>query len=59
MNELIERLQKEAGLSPEQATRAIATIKAYIQDQLPPMMKGVVDQFLSANQPEDEPDRGI
>ncbi len=50
MKELIDKLQTQAGLSPEQAAKAIDTIKEYIQDQLPPMMKGMVDQFLASSQ---------
>lgn len=53
MNELISQLTEQAGLTEEQAHKAVAVIKEYIQSQLPPMMQGMVDNFLkSGNQPQ-------
>lgn len=46
MNELIQELTTKAGLSEEQAAKAIEVIKEYITNQLPPMMHGMVDGFL-------------
>ncbi len=55
MNELISQLTDKAGLTPEQAEKAIAVIKEYIQSQLPPMMQGMVDNFLKpANKQSDD-----
>lgn len=59
MEELIERLQTKAGLTPEQAVRAIETMKEYIQGQLPPMMQGMVDQFLAASSKDEDEIPGL
>ncbi len=47
MNELIERLVTEAGLTNEQAQKAIATIADYVKEQFP-MIGGAVDQIFPA-----------
>ena len=47
MQELINELQEKAGLTPEQSVKALDVIKTYIQGQLPPMMQGMVDNFMS------------
>ncbi len=44
MNELIERLTKEANLTPEQAQKAIETIANFVKEQFP-MIGGAVDQI--------------
>jgi nucleoid DNA-binding protein len=44
MEELIEQLKEKAGLSDEQATKAIETIKDFVKDKFP-MMAGAVDQL--------------
>lgn len=41
MQELIEKLKSEAGLSDEQAQKAIATIKNYVVEKFP-MLEGAV-----------------
>jgi nucleoid DNA-binding protein len=46
MQELIQQLVDKAGLTPDQAEKSLAVIKEYIQSQLPPMMQGMVDNFL-------------
>jgi hypothetical protein len=46
MQELVNELVTKAGLTPEQAEKSIEVIKNYIQSQLPPMMQGMVDNFL-------------
>jgi hypothetical protein len=48
MQDLVEQLKEKAGLSEEQATKAIQTIKEYIQSKLPPMMQGMVDNFMGS-----------
>lgn len=54
MQDIIAQLTEKAGLSPEQATKALQVIKEYIQAQLPPMMQGMVDNFLNEQKkPED------
>lgn len=52
MNELIERLMKEAGLNQEQARKAIETIAGFVKDKFP-MLGGAVDQIFSAGNKED------
>jgi hypothetical protein len=47
MNELIERLVKEASLTPEQAQQAIVTIAGFVKEKFP-MLGGAVDQIFSA-----------
>jgi hypothetical protein len=46
MNELIERLTKEANLSPEQAQKAIETIANFVKEKFP-MIGGAVDQIFT------------
>jgi hypothetical protein len=41
MEELIERLKQEAGLTDEQATKALETVKAYVVDKFP-MLEGAI-----------------
>ena len=47
MNELIEKLVKEAGLSEQQAQQAIATIAGFVKEKFP-MLGGAVDQIYGA-----------
>lgn len=42
MNELIEKLKTEAGLTEEQAKQAIATIKNFVVEKFP-MLEGAVN----------------
>ncbi len=46
MNELVERLTKEAGLSPEQAAKAIETIVGFVKEKFP-MLGGAVDNIFT------------
>jgi hypothetical protein len=41
MQELVDKLKAEAGLSDEQATKAIAAIKNYVIEKFP-MLEGAV-----------------
>lgn len=55
MQDLINQLIEKAGLTKDQAEKSLQVIKDYIQSQLPPMMQGMVDNFLSRqNNPEDK-----
>ena len=45
MEELIEQLQQKAGLSREQAEKAIQTIKEYVVDKFP-MMEGMISKLI-------------
>lgn len=46
MNEIIERLTTDAGLTPEQAQKAIETIADYVKEKFP-MLGGAVDQLFN------------
>ena len=54
MQDLVNELVNKAGLTPEQAAKSIDVIKEYIQSQLPPMMQGMVDNFLANRQDGDQ-----
>jgi hypothetical protein len=47
MNELIEKLGTEAGLTPEQAAKAIETIANFVKEKFP-MLGGAVDNIFGA-----------
>lgn len=46
MQQLEQLLMDKAGLTNEQAVKSIQVIKEFIQSQLPPMMQGMVDNFM-------------
>jgi len=54
MQELIDRLMKEAGLSAEQATKAIQTIAGFVKSKFP-MLEGAVDQIFAAGKQDEDP----
>lgn len=56
MQELINLLQQKAGLTEEQAKKSLDTIKEFIQSKLPPIMHGMVDNFMGASSSDDEDD---
>jgi nucleoid DNA-binding protein len=47
MNELVERLTTEAGITPEQAQKAIESIANFVKEKFP-MLGGAVDQIFTA-----------
>ncbi|MBS1574897.1 MAG: hypothetical protein JST09_06295 [Bacteroidetes bacterium] len=47
MQELIDKLKSEAGLTDEQAAKALETIKSYIVDKFP-MLEGAVNNLFGA-----------
>ena len=47
MNEIVERLTKEANLTPEQAQKALETIVNYVKEKFP-MIGGAVDQMFAS-----------
>lgn len=47
MQELIERITHNAGISAEQATLALETIKDYVKEKFP-MLGGAVDNMFAA-----------
>lgn len=46
-NNLLEQLKAKAGLSEEQALKAVQTIADFIKSKVPPMMHGMIDNFLT------------
>lgn len=50
MENIINQLKEKAGLTDEQAVKAIEIIKEYIQSKLPPAMHAMVDNFLRDDQ---------
>lgn len=48
MNELIERLTKEAGITPEQAAKAVDAIAAFVKEKFP-MLGGAVDNIFKGS----------
>ncbi len=53
MNELIDRLIKEAGLNQEQAQKAVETVANFVKERFP-MLGGAVDQIFGAGNKNDE-----
>jgi len=47
MQAITNKLETEAGLTHEQAVKALDVIKNHIQAMLPPMMQPMVENFLS------------
>lgn len=56
MEQLENLLMERAGLTHEQAVKSIATMKEFIQSQLPPMMQGMVDNFIGGSSASDSAD---
>jgi hypothetical protein len=50
MQELITRITEKAGISADQATKAIESIKDFVKEKFP-MMAGAVDNLLSSENP--------
>jgi hypothetical protein len=53
MNELIERLMKEANLDAQQAQKAITTIADFVKEKFP-MLGGAVDQIFAAGSKDEQ-----
>jgi hypothetical protein len=49
LQELIDRLKKEAGLTEEQAKKAISSIKNYVVEKFP-MLEGAVDNVFGTEE---------
>ena len=47
MQELINELKSSAGLSDEQAIKAIGIMKGFVMAKVPPMFSGVVESFFA------------
>ncbi len=48
MQELIDRLMQNAGLSAEQAAKALETIKDFVKEKFP-MLGGAVDNMFASS----------
>ncbi len=55
MNDLIEKLKSTAGLTDEQAFKAIEVIKNYAKDKFP-MFGGAIENIFKKYKPEDKDD---
>ena len=47
MQDLVQLMKDRAGLTDEQAHKAIEAMKEYLQGKVPPMFSGFVDQFFA------------
>lgn len=48
MNELLQKLIKEVGLTPEQAQKSVDSVKDFIKSKIPPAFSGAIDNFLNS-----------
>jgi hypothetical protein len=48
MHDLIEKLKNDAGLTDDQAKKALETIKTYVVEKFP-MLEGAVENLFGAN----------
>lgn len=53
MQELISRLTQNAGITEEQAAKALETIKDYVKEKFP-MLGGAVDNMFASSINEDD-----
>ncbi len=49
-NNLMEQLKQKAGLTEDQALKAVHTIAEFIKSKVPPMMHGMIDNFLTGDE---------
>lgn len=56
MDDLIQQLKDKAGLTEEQALKALDTMKDYLMGKVPPMFSGFVDSFFAKSAKSDEID---
>jgi uncharacterized protein YjbJ (UPF0337 family) len=50
MQELIEKIVAEAGISAEQAGKALQTVAEFVKSKVPPTFSGMIDSILSGQQ---------
>ncbi|HRO48144.1 hypothetical protein [Agriterribacter sp.] len=55
MKELIERLQAEAGLTEEQAVKAITLVKDFAKEKFP-LFSGAIEKVFTKYAPKEEDD---
>jgi hypothetical protein len=49
MQEIVEQLKTKAGLTEEQAVKALETMSEFIKSKVPPMMHGMIDSFMGSS----------
>jgi len=47
MQELIQQLQEKAGLTTEQATKAIEVVRDFVKSKVPPFIGDTVDKWFA------------
>ena len=47
MEDLVQQLKDNAGLTDDQAKKVIATMKDYLMGKVPPMFSGFVENFFA------------
>jgi nucleoid DNA-binding protein len=52
MNELIEKMTADAGITPEQAQKALESVADYVKEKFP-MIGGAVDQMFGTTSDEE------
>lgn len=55
MQELIDKLKSQVGLTDEQATQSVAVIRDYAKEKLP-LFAGAIDQMFSKYSKKDDDD---
>ena len=53
MEDLIKILMEQAGLTEDQARKAVAVMTEYVQDKVPPMLRPTVAKFLAKQKAKD------
>lgn len=48
MNEIVERVAAQAGISPEQAQKAVEAIAGFVKEKFP-MLEGAVENMFNSN----------
>lgn len=56
MEELIEKLKQEAGLTEEQARKTLEVLWNYVSDRVPPFLQGQVKKMMGMMQSKDNPE---
>ncbi len=49
MEEIVAQLKERAGLTDEQAMKALEVMKGFLQSKVPPMFSGFVDNFFAGS----------
>ena len=47
MDDLLQQLKDNAGITDEQAVKVVATMKDYLMGKVPPMFSGFVENFFA------------